>query len=122
MNLENALRIQILARRRVRRIRKTKTSNETRRMARAARGCPTRSVPACLRTRDWHAHSTLHPRPFGRYRRDRDRSSAPIVSGERPIQFLLPQAIPTDHRSESYFNAAILGLALITRRKKRQAR
>src|SRR5215472_11422988 len=57
----------------------TKASNETRQMAHAARGCPTRSVPACLRPRDWHADRAVHPRPFGHYRRDRDRSSAPII-------------------------------------------
>jgi hypothetical protein len=54
-------------------------------MARPARSCPTRSVPACLRSRDWHAHRTLDPRPFGHYRRDLDRSSAPIASSERPV-------------------------------------
>ena len=56
----------------------TKASNETRRMAHAARGCPTRSVPACLRPRDWHADRAVHPRPFGHYRRSRDPSPAPM--------------------------------------------
>src|SRR6516165_5255667 len=56
----------------------TKASNETRRMAHAPRGCPTRSVPACLWPRDWHADRAVHPRPFVHYRRSRDPSPAPM--------------------------------------------
>ena len=56
----------------------TKASNETRRMAHAARGCPTRSVPAGLRPGDGHADRAVHPRPFGYYRRSRDPSPAPM--------------------------------------------
>src|SRR6516164_987339 len=63
----------------------TKASNETRRMALAARGCPTRSVPACLRPRDWHADRAVHPRPFGHYCRSRDPSPAPMSGGRKRL-------------------------------------
>src|SRR6516165_10143596 len=70
----------------------TKASNETRRMAHAARGCPTRSVPACLRPRDWHADRAIHPRPFGHYRRSRDPSPAPMVMS-RMRSFFAPSKV-----------------------------
>src|SRR5271165_3127814 len=48
-------------------------NHETRRMAHATRGRATGSQPACQRHCDWHADRALHPRPFGHYRRNRDR-------------------------------------------------
>ena len=89
----------------------TKASNETRRMAHAAHGCPTRSVPACLRHRDWHADRDVHPRPFGHYRRSRDPSPAPM-SGGRTI----------DHQFCSHQSNIMLVSIWATRRLKTRSR